>query len=95
MLHTTAELSLMVYRVQFPPPLNSKFNPNTPSAQIDYEMTKPLAASGADFPCKGYQSLLGSSAGAPTASFAVGSKVCIQMYMCTLFLFFLVVPSMN
>lgn len=60
--------------VQFPPPLNSKYNPNTPSAQIDYNMVSPLKADGSDFPCKGYQSLLGTPAGAPTASFAIGSK---------------------
>lgn len=60
--------------VQYPPPLKSKYNPNTPQADIDYNMVSPLAASGSDFPCKGYQSVLGSPAGAPTASFAAGAK---------------------
>lgn len=60
--------------VQFPPPFNSKYNPNTPSAQIDYNMVAPLKADGSDFPCKGYQSVLGTAAGASSASFAIGAK---------------------
>ncbi|CAN8104123.1 unnamed protein product [Discula destructiva] len=60
--------------VQFPAPFKSKYNPNTPSGSADYSMTAPLLASGADFPCKGYQSVLGTPAGAPTATFAVGGK---------------------
>lgn len=60
--------------VQFPPPLNSKFNPNTPSGQADYNMIAPLLADGSNFPCKGYQSLLGTAAGKATASFAVGGQ---------------------
>lgn len=61
-------------QMQYPPPFNSKFNPNTPSAQIDYDMMSPLHQDGSNFPCKGHQSVLGTAAGAPTASFAVGSR---------------------
>lgn len=60
--------------VQFPPPFKSKYNTNTPSADVDYNMVAPLSADGSDFPCKGYQSVLGTAAGASTATFAAGAK---------------------
>jgi hypothetical protein len=41
-----------------PPPFRSKFNKFT--TDVDYSMTSPLAASGADFPCKGYHKLVGT-----------------------------------
>ena len=41
--------------MNWPYPLRSKFNPETPEANIDYSMTSPLDASGANYPCKGYQ----------------------------------------
>ena len=60
--------------MSFPPPLKSKFNTNTASGQADYSMTSPLNADGSNFPCKGYQSLLGSSQGASVATFSAGQK---------------------
>jgi hypothetical protein len=62
-----------------PPPWNSKHNPNTPSANIDYSMTSPLSASGSDYPCKGYNSVLGTDAGKSVASWAPGSTQNIQL----------------
>ncbi|KAH6608018.1 extracellular [Trichoderma cornu-damae] len=56
-----------------PPPLRSKFNPNSGS-DIDYSMTAPLSASGSDFPCKGYQKLLGTPEGASVATWAPGGS---------------------
>lgn len=55
----------------FPPPFKSKANPFAGS-DIDYSMTAPLEAGGSNFPCKGYQSLLGTDAGQATASFKPG-----------------------
>lgn len=59
----------------FPPPLKSKFNPAAKaSGNIDSDMTSPLAGSGSNYPCKGYQSLLGTPEGASVVTFAPGSK---------------------
>jgi hypothetical protein len=61
--------------MSYPPPLKSKFNPFAKAANdIDNDMTSPLSASGANYPCKGYQSLLGTPAGASVATFAPGGK---------------------
>lgn len=60
--------------MQFPAPFNSKFNPNADPGSIDYTMTAPLSSDGSNFPCKGYQSALGTPEGAPTASFAAGGS---------------------
>lgn len=65
--------------MQFPAPFNSKYNPHALPASIDYTMTAPLSASGSDFPCKGYQSALGTPAGAPTATFALGAPANITI----------------
>ncbi|KAH8703317.1 putative endoglucanase [Talaromyces proteolyticus] len=40
--------------LDWPYPLRSKFDPNTPENLIDYSMTSPLDADGSNFPCKGY-----------------------------------------
>lgn len=56
----------------YPPSLRYQFNPNVPSNLIDYSLTSPLKPDGSDFPCKGYQSDLGSAAGASVATWAVG-----------------------
>lgn len=60
--------------LSFPPPLNSKYNPFANSASIDYSYTAPLSADGSNYPCKGYQSDLGTPAGQSVASFAVGGQ---------------------
>jgi hypothetical protein len=71
-----AALSLAVaaqahMEMMWPPPFKSKANPNA-GYDIDYSMTAPLSSDGSNFPCKGYQSLMGTDAGKPTAEFAAG-----------------------
>ncbi|KAL7819753.1 lytic polysaccharide monooxygenase [Trichoderma gracile] len=56
-----------------PPPFRSKYNPNA-GQDIDYSMTAPLQASGADYPCKGYQKLLGTPEGKSVATWAPGGS---------------------
>ncbi|KAL7936029.1 hypothetical protein V8C35DRAFT_247417 [Trichoderma chlorosporum] len=56
-----------------PPPFRSKYNPNS-GQDIDYSMTSPLEASGSDFPCKGYQKLLGTPEGKSVATWAPGGS---------------------
>jgi len=41
--------------MSWPYPYRSKYDPKSNFATIDYSMTSPLAASGSNFPCKGYQ----------------------------------------
>lgn len=53
-----------------PPPLRSKFNKFT--TNTDYDMTAPLAPSGANFPCRGHLSVLGSPQAKPVADWAPG-----------------------
>ncbi|KAK5998000.1 hypothetical protein PT974_00369 [Cladobotryum mycophilum] len=62
-----------------PPPLRSKFNPNTPESLKDYSMTSPLAASGSDFPCKGYLNLLGQPAAKSVATWSPGQTVSFSL----------------
>ncbi|RKU41513.1 hypothetical protein DL546_003866 [Coniochaeta pulveracea] len=57
--------------MSYPPPFKSKYNPFA-NGDIDYSNTSPLSADGSNYPCKGYQSLLGTSAGASVATFAPG-----------------------
>lgn len=56
-----------------PPPFRSKYNPYTGS-DIDYSMTSPLLSSGSDYPCKGYQKLLGGPEGKSVATWASGGS---------------------
>ncbi|RSL94816.1 hypothetical protein CEP52_012419 [Fusarium oligoseptatum] len=56
-----------------PAPFKSKHNPNS-GWDIDYSMTSPLSGDGSNFPCKGYHSLLGTAAGAPTATWQAGQQ---------------------
>jgi len=56
-----------------PVPLRSKLNSFTNPAHIDYSMTSPLSSSGADFPCKGYHSLLNTPEGSPVVTWTAGS----------------------
>lgn len=60
--------------LSYPAPFNSKYNQFADSGKIDYSYTAPLAADGSDYPCKGYQSDLGTPAGQSTASFAIGQQ---------------------
>lgn len=57
-----------------PAPWYSKANPNTPFEKIEYSYTSPLDASGANFPCKGFNEAFGTPAGASVATWAPGSK---------------------
>ncbi|KAL7903901.1 hypothetical protein GGI35DRAFT_472791 [Trichoderma velutinum] len=56
-----------------PPPFRSKYNPYTGS-DIDYSMTSPLSASGSDYPCKGYQKLLGGPEGKSVVTWTSGGS---------------------
>ncbi|KAF4994309.1 hypothetical protein FGRMN_5894 [Fusarium graminum] len=61
-----------------PAPFKSKYNPNA-GGDIDYSMTSPLSGSGSNFPCKGYHSLFGTAAGAPTATWKAGKSYSISI----------------
>ncbi|TGO27433.1 hypothetical protein BPAE_0042g00460 [Botrytis paeoniae] len=65
--------------ITWPLPFRSALNPNAVQSQIDYSITAPLAASGANFPCKyndmgtaGGKSVVTWSAG-QTANWTVGT----------------------
>lgn len=58
----------------YPPPLRSKENPFSTSANIDYSITSPLSASGSDFPCKGTLNLLGTAAAQSVATWQAGQQ---------------------
>ncbi|KAG5929870.1 hypothetical protein E4U42_004173 [Claviceps africana] len=53
-----------------PPPLRSKFNKFSTNA--DFDMTSPMAPSGANFPCKGHLSVLGTPQARSVADWAAG-----------------------
>ncbi|KAG6015871.1 hypothetical protein E4U43_004649 [Claviceps pusilla] len=55
-----------------PPPLLSKFNKYTTSA--DYDMVSPLHADGSNFPCKNHHKVLGTSQGQPVAKWTPGQS---------------------
>ncbi|OLL25865.1 hypothetical protein NEOLI_001382 [Neolecta irregularis DAH-3] len=57
-----------------PPPLRSKYDPQ--SSSIDYSMTDPLTLDGSDFPCKGYQN---DPITHTVATYAAGSSYTIQL----------------
>ncbi|KAL7904027.1 hypothetical protein GGI35DRAFT_490865 [Trichoderma velutinum] len=56
-----------------PPPFRSKYNLYSGDDK-DYSMTSPLLGSGSDYPCKGYQRLLGSSEGKSVAAWVSGGS---------------------
>ncbi|RBR13486.1 uncharacterized protein FIESC28_08114 [Fusarium coffeatum] len=62
----------------YPAPFKSKKNPYA-NGDIDYSMTSPLSGSGSNFPCKGYHSLFGTAAGAPTVSWTAGKSYNIEI----------------
>lgn len=57
-----------------PAPFRFKGNPNTLPGNVDFDYAKPLAASGSDYPCKGYLSVLGTPEGKPVDTWAAGSS---------------------
>ena len=58
--------------LSYPPAFRYEGNPNVPQGSIDYSLTSPLEADGSNFPCKGYQSDLGSAAGASVVTWVTG-----------------------
>jgi hypothetical protein len=71
-LATMATASLAHMQLQYPPPLRSKYNQF--SANIDWDMTSPLEASGSNYPCKGHLTDLGTQAGSSVATWSAGSS---------------------
>ncbi|KAF5134864.1 hypothetical protein E5D57_005501 [Metarhizium anisopliae] len=57
-----------------PPPFLSKFNKFTEQGKQDDSMTSPLLASGSNFPCKGYHSLVGTPQGQSVATWTPGQS---------------------
>ncbi|KAI1373821.1 hypothetical protein F4677DRAFT_189966 [Hypoxylon crocopeplum] len=55
-----------------PPPLAYKGNPNSKDPNIDYSITSPITQ--AQYPCKGYLSLLGTPEGASVATYSPGAQ---------------------
>ena len=60
--------------LSWPEPFRAEVNPFVPQAEIDYSITSPLNPDGSNFPCKGYQSDLGSVAGTSVATWAAGTQ---------------------
>ncbi|KAL6892300.1 hypothetical protein GGI43DRAFT_190939 [Trichoderma evansii] len=60
--------------MSYPPPFRSKLNANYKDPNIDYSMTSPLADSGNNYPCKGYQTDLGTESGKSVATWAPGGS---------------------
>jgi hypothetical protein len=60
--------------LSWPPPFRAAINKFVPQADIDYSITSPLNADGSNFPCKGYQSDLGSVGGTSVATWAAGTQ---------------------
>ncbi|KAI1329366.1 hypothetical protein F5Y16DRAFT_108042 [Xylariaceae sp. FL0255] len=60
-----------------PPPLMYKGNPNTSPGDADYSLTSPIT--GAQYPCKGYLSKLGTPEGASVATYAPGQSSTIEL----------------
>ncbi|XWX00508.1 hypothetical protein V2A60_008528 [Cordyceps javanica] len=65
-----ATISHAHMQMSWPPPFRSQYNPYT--TDVDYSMTSPLDASGDNFPCKGYQSLLGTPQGGSVVTWQPG-----------------------
>ncbi|GAA5843692.1 hypothetical protein JCM11251_003465 [Rhodosporidiobolus azoricus] len=62
----------------FPPPINSKYDPQTIESDKDYSMTSPLNADGSNFPCKGYNTPDKYSTLSPVATLKAGSTFEIE-----------------
>jgi hypothetical protein len=58
--------------LQWPQPFRASYNPHSVPANIDYSLTSPLNADGSNFPCKGYQTDLGTPAGASVVTWNAG-----------------------
>ncbi|GAA5996845.1 hypothetical protein JCM5350_000506 [Sporobolomyces pararoseus] len=62
----------------FPPPINSKYDPQTIEANIDYSMTSPLNQDGSNFPCKGYNTAEAYKSLKPVATLKAGENFEIE-----------------
>ena len=60
--------------LSWPPPFRAAINPYAVQSQIDYSITSPLSPDGSNFPCKGYQSDLGTSGGKSVVTWAAGTQ---------------------
>jgi hypothetical protein len=56
----------------WPIPFRAAYNPYAVQSTIDYSMTSPLNADGSNFPCKGYQSDMGTTAGTSVVTWNAG-----------------------
>ncbi|GAA5965040.1 hypothetical protein JCM21900_006220 [Sporobolomyces salmonicolor] len=65
-------------QLQYPPPINSKYDPQTPEADIDYSMTSPLLPNGSNYPCKGYNTPEAYSTLKPVATLKAGTDFEIE-----------------
>ncbi|GAA5906901.1 hypothetical protein JCM5296_005562 [Sporobolomyces johnsonii] len=65
-------------QLQYPPPINSEYDPQTPQADIDYSMTSPLLANGSNYPCKGYNTPEAYSTLKPVATLKAGTDFEIE-----------------
>jgi hypothetical protein len=75
-LLTGSHLAAAHVELQNPAPFRSKFNKF--ATNIDYTNTAPLDPSGSNYPCKGYHSDLGTSAGASVADYVPGQTYNIE-----------------
>jgi hypothetical protein len=60
--------------LQWPYPYRASYNPNVAEANIDYSITSPLNADGSNFPCKGYQTDIGTPAGKSVVTWDAGAS---------------------
>ncbi|GAA6044256.1 hypothetical protein JCM8097_002096 [Rhodosporidiobolus ruineniae] len=65
--------------LHYPPPINSKYDPQTLESNKDYSMTSPLAADGSNYPCKGYNTASAYSSLSPVATLTAGSNLEIEL----------------
>ncbi|GAA5821875.1 hypothetical protein JCM3770_000628 [Rhodotorula araucariae] len=64
--------------LMFPPPINSKYDPQTIEANKDYSMTSPLLPDGSNFPCKGYNTPSAYNSLNPVATLQAGQAFEIE-----------------
>lgn len=65
----SATLAVAHMEMMSPPPFKSKYNPY--ATDVDYDLTAPISQG--QFPCKGYQSLIGTPEGTCVATWEAGS----------------------